>query len=62
MAGMAETIQKVVSEITRGTRHPVYLLHGDELLSKDGAKAIVSDVKRFLEVVDTILGSPADRA
>lgn len=41
MAGMAETIQKVVSEITRGTRHPVYLLHGDELLSKDGAKAIV---------------------
>ncbi|MBI2113866.1 MAG: hypothetical protein HYT85_02095 [candidate division NC10 bacterium] len=41
MAGMAETIQKVVSEITRGTRHPVYLLHGDELLAKDGAKAIV---------------------
>ncbi len=38
---MAETIQKVVSEITRGTRHPVYLLHGDELLAKDGAKAIV---------------------
>lgn len=41
MAGMAETIQKVVSEITRGTRHPVYLLYGDELLAKDGAKAIV---------------------
>ena len=30
--------------------------------SEDGAKAIVSDVKRFLEVVDTILSSPADRA
>jgi DNA polymerase-3 subunit delta len=38
---MTGTVQKAVSEIKRGTRHPVYLLYGDELLAKDGAKAIV---------------------
>ena len=38
MIGM---IDKVVAGIRRGTRASVYLLHGDELLAREGAKAIV---------------------
>jgi len=38
---MSGAIDKVVAEIARGHRKPVYLLHGDEWLTRTGAKAIV---------------------
>ena len=38
---MIGTVEKAVSEIKQGRRVPVYLLHGDEFLAKEGAKAIV---------------------
>ena len=38
---MTGTVEKAVAEITRGRRSPVYLLHGDEFLAKEGAKAIL---------------------
>ena len=38
---MTGTIDKVVEGIRKGTRAPVYLLHGDELLAREGAKAIL---------------------
>jgi DNA polymerase-3 subunit delta len=41
MASMTGTVDKAVAEIRQGSRSPVYLLHGDELLAKEGAKAII---------------------
>jgi DNA polymerase III delta subunit len=38
---MIGTIERAVSEIQRGRRYPVYLLHGDEFLAKGGAKRIL---------------------
>ncbi len=38
---MTGTVEKAVSEIKQGRRFPVYLLHGDEFVAKEGAKAIV---------------------
>jgi len=38
---MTGTVEKAVAEIKQGRRFPVYLLHGDEFLAKEGAKAIV---------------------
>jgi DNA polymerase-3 subunit delta len=38
---MTGTIEKAVAEIKQGRRYPVYLLHGDEFLAKEGAKAII---------------------
>jgi DNA polymerase-3 subunit delta len=38
---MIGTVERALTEIQRGRRHPVYLLHGDEYLAKSGAKAIV---------------------
>jgi len=38
---MIGTIERAVTEIQRGRRYPVYLLHGDEFLAKAGAKTIV---------------------
>ncbi len=38
---MMGTVEKAVAEIKRGRHSPVYLLHGDEFLAKEGAKAIV---------------------
>jgi DNA polymerase-3 subunit delta len=38
---MIGTVERALTEIQRGRRHPVYLLHGDEYLAKAGAKAIV---------------------
>jgi DNA polymerase III subunit delta len=38
---MIGTIERAVTEIQRGRRYPVYLLHGDEYLAKAGAKTIV---------------------
>lgn len=38
---MTGGIEKAVSEITQGRRCPVYLLHGDEYLTRGGAKAII---------------------
>ncbi len=38
---MRGTVEKAVQEIRQGRRVPVYLLHGDEFLAKEGAKAIV---------------------
>jgi len=39
---MTGTVGKAVAEIARGRRSPVYLLHGDEFVAKQGAKAIVN--------------------
>ncbi len=38
---MTQAAEKAVKEIWKGRRSPVYLLHGDEFLAKEGAKAIV---------------------
>ncbi len=38
---MTGTIDKVTEAIRKGSRAPVYLLYGDELLVRDGAKAVV---------------------
>jgi DNA polymerase III subunit delta len=38
---MTGAIGKIVADIQRGERAPVYLLFGDELLAREGAKAIV---------------------
>jgi len=38
---MTGTVQEAVAEIARGRRSAVYLLHGDECVAKEGAKAIV---------------------
>ena len=38
---MTGPIDKVIADIRKGTRSPVYLLYGDELLAREGAKAIV---------------------
>jgi DNA polymerase-3 subunit delta len=38
---MMGTVEMAIAEIQRGRRFPVYLLHGDEFLAKEGAKAIV---------------------
>ncbi|HEX7629557.1 MAG TPA: hypothetical protein VF431_04370, partial [Candidatus Methylomirabilis sp.] len=38
---MPGLIDKVVADIQKGARSPVYLLYGDELLTREGAKAIV---------------------
>ena len=38
---MTGTVERAVSEIKQGRRAPVYLLHGDEFLAAEGAKAIV---------------------
>jgi len=38
---MTGTVEKAVAEIKQGRMHPVYLLHGDEFLAKDGAKAFI---------------------
>jgi DNA polymerase-3 subunit delta len=38
---MTGTIEKVLAEIRKGARSSVYLLFGDELLAREGAKAIV---------------------
>ncbi len=38
---MTGTIEKAIAEIKQGRRYPVYLLHGDEYLAKEGAKAII---------------------
>jgi hypothetical protein len=38
---MTGKVEKAVAEINRGRRFPVYLLHGDEFLAKEGAKAII---------------------
>lgn len=37
---MIGTVEKALAEIGQGKSYPVYLLHGDEFLAKDGAKAI----------------------
>lgn len=51
---MRGTVEKAISEIKQGRRFPVYLLHGDEFLAKEGAKAIVESlvppVERSLSV------------
>ena len=38
---MTGPIDKIVADVRRGARPPVYLLYGDELLAREGAKAIV---------------------
>ncbi len=38
---MGGLIDKVVADIRRGTAASVYLLHGDELVAREGARAIV---------------------
>ncbi|MFI5339716.1 MAG: DNA polymerase III subunit delta [Candidatus Methylomirabilales bacterium] len=38
---MTGTVEEAVAEIKQGRRFPVYLLHGDEFVAKEGAKAIV---------------------
>ena len=38
---MTGGVEKAVSEVKQGKRHPVYLLHGDEFLTRGGAKAII---------------------
>jgi len=38
---MTGTVEKAVAEIKQGRRYPVYLLHGDEFLAKEGAKGII---------------------
>lgn len=38
---MTGTVEKAVAAIRQGRRHPIYLLHGDEFLAKEGARAIV---------------------
>jgi len=38
---MTGPIDKIVADVRRGAGAPVYLLYGDELLARDGAKAIV---------------------
>ena len=38
---MTDAIGKIVADIQRSKRAPVYLLFGDELLAREGAKAIV---------------------
>ena len=38
---MTGSVEKVVAEISQGKRYPVYLLHGDEFLTRGGAKTIV---------------------
>ncbi|MEI8188929.1 MAG: SAM-dependent methyltransferase, partial [candidate division NC10 bacterium] len=38
---MTGPIDKVIADIRKGTRSSVYLLYGDELLTREGAKAIV---------------------
>ena len=38
---MTGSVEKAVAEIRQGRRFPIYLLHGDEFLAKEGAKAIV---------------------
>jgi DNA polymerase-3 subunit delta len=38
---MTGTIEKAIAELKQGRRFPVYLLHGDEFLAKEGAKAII---------------------
>jgi DNA polymerase-3 subunit delta len=39
---MTGTVEEAVAEIVQGRRSPVYLLHGDECVAKEGAKAIVN--------------------
>ena len=39
---MIGRVEKAVAEIIQGRRYPVYLLHGDEFVAKEGAKAIVN--------------------
>lgn len=34
-------MEKAVAEIKQGRRYPVYLLHGDEFLAKEGAKGLI---------------------
>lgn len=38
---MTGTLEKAIAELKQGRRFPVYLLHGDEFVAKQGAKAIV---------------------
>lgn len=38
---MTGTVEKAIAEIKQGRQFPVYLLHGDEFLAKEGARAIV---------------------
>lgn len=38
---MTGSVEKALADIKQGKRHPVYFLHGDEFLAKEGAKAIV---------------------
>ncbi|RPI07362.1 MAG: hypothetical protein EHM71_10765 [Zetaproteobacteria bacterium] len=38
---MTGPIEKVVADLQRGKRAAVYLLHGDELVAREGAKALV---------------------
>ncbi len=38
---MTGTVEKAVAELKQGRRYPVYLLHGDEFLAKEGAKGII---------------------
>jgi DNA polymerase-3 subunit delta len=38
---MTGPVEKAVADINQGRRYPVYLLHGDEFLAKEGAKAVV---------------------
>lgn len=38
---MTGSVEKAVAEIRRGKPSPVYLLHGDEFLAKEGAKTIL---------------------
>lgn len=38
---MTGGVEKAVSAIKQGKRYPVYLLHGDEFLTRGGAKAII---------------------
>jgi DNA polymerase-3 subunit delta len=38
---MTGTVEKAIAEIRQGRRFPIYLLHGDEFLAKERAKAIV---------------------
>lgn len=38
---MTGTVEKAIAEIKQGRQYPVYLLHGDEYLAKEGAKAII---------------------
>jgi DNA polymerase-3 subunit delta len=44
MSGVAGVIDKIVADIQRGKRAPVYLLYGDEFLAREGARAVVNAV------------------